>query len=332
MKNFFKNIPAKKNGPIGLWAVGDHTPYRYKLFDEYSNLDGVSHSKTFRNEEEAPIELFNALADGAPQGALTYIKGIVDGEVRYGDAIECNVLAAGQTRSGKTNNAQVYILSLMHFAHPEYLKIVIFDPKTAAFKALSKVVNVVNDYNDIVSWLHKLVQILRNRIKLTGQKDYPSDAKKVNEYAYKYRRKSMVMPYICVVFDEFADFVQRAEKEDKQAVDDLQTLASMGLGLGIQLKLLTQAPYARYINGFVKNNFEGRIAFNLGDYVQEQLVLGFRNNEMDGATRLRQGEFLSREKGSRVKYTALYCGSAAAEKAANNLRANGFNYQLESPT
>ena len=95
--------------------------------------------------------MFNALADGAPCGALTYIKGVVDGEVVY-------------------------------------------------------------DYHNIVTWLRKLVQILRKRITLTCKKDYPSDSKNVNKYAYKYRRKGMFMSYICVIFDEFADFIQRAEK------------------------------------------------------------------------------------------------------------------------
>ena len=76
------------------------------------------------------------------------------------------------------------------------------------------------------------------------------------------------MTYICVIiFDEFAHFSIKAKKENKEALDNIQLLVSQGLGLGIQLKFLTQALYKESMKGFIKNNFEEQATFSIGHYV-----------------------------------------------------------------
>ena len=74
------------------------------------------------------------------------------------------------------------------------------------------------------------------------------------------------MTYICIIFDEFADFLIKAKKENREALDNIQLLVSQGLG--IQLKFVTQAVYKESsIKGFIKNNFEEQATFRVGHYV-----------------------------------------------------------------
>ena len=324
--NTHLNIPRKKEGHLGLWGIGEYNNYHYQLFNEKARLE-LYHGKTFRNETEAPPELFKAIADTSPKGIIPRLKGIRNERMQFHDALTFNTLVAGQTQSGKTNWVKSAVISMLHFAHPEYLKVIIFDPKTAAFKALKKVINVVNNHDEITKWLQKLADNLQKRIELTGRKGWPSNAKECNAKAYKYRSPKYLMPYICVIFDEFADFMNHADEAAKKNIDKL---ASLGLGLGINLTFLTQAPYAKYIEGFVKNNFEQRIAFNLGDRQQEQLVLGKKpqTDKQPNSRRLRRGEFLAREGGTRVLYRSILCTDQALDNAAKNLEERALSFRI----
>ena len=84
------------------------------------------------------------------------------------------------------------------------------------------------------------------------------------------------------------------------------------------------------IAGLIKNNFDGRMTFKLGDIQQGQIVLGVRKKE-DGCptSNLKRGEFFLRENGRRVKYRALICTSETLAKAAEKLEKGGYNYKLK---
>jgi DNA segregation ATPase FtsK/SpoIIIE-like protein len=220
----------------------------------------------------------------------------------------------------------------MHFSHPEYCRVVIFDPKAAAFKDLQEVATVVSSHEGIAASLQVLVTELNKRIEFTSKLANPADAKECNAEAYKRRSKSLLMPYICVFFDEFADFIVFCKtKKDTQSLDAIARLASMGLGLGINLTFLTQAPYAEVIKGLIKNNLPFHVAFGLGEWAQEYIILGKKSkadsDDLD-APKLNTGEFLIIEQGKRVKHNAFLIGASAVKNAARNLKAGGFNFSL----
>lgn len=242
-----------------------------------------------------------------------------------------NTLVAGQTRSGKTCFLQDVLISLMHFGHHDYLKIVVLDTKAAAFRDLKEVVNVVDTHKGVAAALASLVKLLRLRIQKTKLPNSPHDAKSANELAFRIQKKELAMPFVMVIFDEFADFMQRCKEEgDECSKNNIQTLASLGLGLGINLTFATQAPYKEYIAGVIKNNFERRISFSLGDFYQEQLILGKqKKGREESAPSLNCGEFYLREMGERVKYRAIYAGEFCMKNAARNLRHWGFDFRLK---
>ena len=328
----WKNMPPEReNEQLTDWEIASFTDYKYRLFDEQDTNRGLMYSKTFWNESEAPPSLFNTIADGEPGEILPSILGKnEEGEIEFFDLVEKNTLVAGQTRSGKTNWLRGVIVSLLHFSHPEYSKVVILDPKAAAFKDFASICTFHTEYEGVIKCIKDLVTILRKRIRLTRRPGYPSDAKAANKVAYQIRKRRMVMPYITVVFDEFADFMAEARlNKQEDIITDIQKLASLGLGLGICLLFATQAPYKEYIKGVIKNNFERRISFNLGDIAQEQIILGKpKSDKQQSATSLKRGDFLIREGGDRRLYHALFVPDEALINAARNLKRGRYCYKL----
>lgn len=310
--------------------------YPYKVLKDY-NPWGVEYTKTFTNEEQAPNELFESILNGVPNGYLPAILGKnEDGVIKYFDLSGQNTLVAGQTRSGKTTWLNTLAVSLLHFGHPEYLKLVILDPKQAGFKAFKTVATVSTSYLQIYNTLIKLNEELQKRIEFTAQPDTPVDAKSCNTIAYKARNKAYLMPYIVVIFDEFADFVNSSAKTKEgdamnimSPVEIIHRLSALGMGLGIHLLFSTQAPYSEYIKGAVKNNFERRISFSLGDTTQELLVLGRKFNDEDMRTHiLSTGEFLLRHKGKRIHYKGVLATPDSVANAVKNWVEAGLNYKL----
>ncbi len=221
------------------------------------------------------------------------------------------------------------LVSLLHYSHPEYLRVVIFDPKAAAFKAIDEVVNVFNfGFDEIAETILKIDEIMRKRIKITSIKGAPEDAKSMNAYAYKHRSKLRLMPYIVIIFDEFAQFSVWAQKHKPEAMEAIIAITSMGLGVGINFILATQSPYKRFIQGWIKCNFENNICFKVRNFTQENLILGKGTRGERSATSLRRGEFIIKENGRNKVYSAVFCSQKTFQSAAKNWEERGFNYKL----
>ena len=324
-----KNIPPPLvSNDFAAWPLGDLTQYHFSIFCEKDRGRGLWHAKTFANQREASDLLFHIIADGQPKERIPALLGVnKSGKISWFDIAEKNTLVAGQTRSGKTNWIKSAILSLLHFSHPEYLKLIVLDPKAAAFKKLENVCNVYTDPQSIVSCLQQLNAILDTRIAETAKPSNPSDAKGFLTHAYKFKKRSMLMPQILVIFDEFADFICK----NKEIESTIHRLVSLGLGLGIAFVFATQAPYKEYIRGVVKNNFENRVCFSVGDAVHENIVLGKQQKgKEERATSLDTGKFLRREKGSRVFYNAVLVEDEELATATKNWKEGKYDFKLFS--
>ena len=332
MKDKSVGIPAEKTGKLGNWGIGNYAQYKYNLFDKKERMNGPWYGKSFMNIHEAPPELFSAIDDYKPSGIVPFLIGKTEGkkdQLIFDDIINRHILIAGMTRSGKTNFMQAMLVSLLHYSHPEYLKVVVLDPKAAAFKDMSKVINVVNfSMEEIAEAIIYINKIMRDRIEITKQPGLPEDAKKINEFAYKHQLRSKLMPYIVIIFDEFAEFSMWAKKNNPEAMNAIKSIAALGLGLGIHLVFATQSPYAAFIKGYVSANFEKTICFKVRNFTQENLVLGKKRKGDRSAEFLNTGEFLIKENGRYVLYKAVLCGNEAMINAANNLTMRGFNYKL----
>lgn len=303
-------------------------PYEY-YYPVAENEWGVENKKTFSNATEASPKLFQVICEGVPKGILPAALG-ADGKgtTQFFELQGNNILVAGQTRSGKTTWLNSLIVSLCHFTHPKYMRLVIFDPKLAGFKAYKPVANVATDYKEICALLARLENELVQRMGYTSRDGNPTDIVTHNELVFR-AQITKLLPYIVIIFDEFADFIYQAEKENDQTViKKINRLVSLGLGLGIHLVFATQAPYRKYIDGSIKNNFGTRIAFKLGDFEQERITLGAKFSDEEPSTqRLEKGEFLIRD-GGRKLFKGVLTTPVCAANAVKNWQRNGLSWKL----
>ena len=307
----------------------DFPTYQYAVFNEKSFWNTIYPAKTFLNEEEADYELFNAIVDSYPRMYLPWLLGVNEGGDR--EFIELrghHLLVAGQTRAGKTTQLNSAVVNLLHFSHDEYVKAVFLDPKKTGFAPLGAVANFATSHDDIVRAIARLHEELQKRIAFFephGKRDVDS----INAFAYRTRKKSLLMPYVVIVFDEFPDFARKCkEGGNMEPIAQINSLAAMGAGCGFQFVFSTQAPYCSDIQGALKNNLSLRMAFALGDNQHDLLTLGSREKGEASATSLKQGEFLFKRSGNRAKFRSLFCSYESLKKAVENWQEGGWDWRL----
>ena len=303
--------------------------YPFAVFGQRSFWNTIHHTKTFQNEEEADYELFNAVADSYPRMYIPWLLGLNEGGER--EFIELrghHLLVAGQTRAGKTTQLNSAVANLLHFSHPEYVKAVFLDPKKTGFAPLGAVANFATSHDEIVEAISRLHEELQKRIAFFephGKRDVDA----TNAFAYRTRKRSLLMPYVVVVFDEFPEFARKCkEAGSMDPIAQINSLAAMGAGCGFQFVFSTQAPYCNYIQGALKNNLSLRMAFALGDNQHDLLTLGSREKGELSATSLKRGEFLFKRGGKRAKFRSLFCSYESLKKAVENWQKGGWDFRL----
>lgn len=330
------------------WEISQRPSYKYRLFNKRHRTAGIWPSKLFLHSKECDPRFYSALTSLNPEGYLPAVLGADDkGGIRTIDWLDVNTLIGGQTQSGKTSFLHGVLLSTIYFSSPEYVKVVILDMKSAGYAGLDGVASVNKNEDEIFAALKAIDAELARRKKLTSMPGAPMDAKTANQRAFAKGDPALAMPYIFVLFDEFADFLIKMELEAKEAKAEgreekgkksryqeakaiIHSLCSTGLGLGINLTFATQAPYAEVVAGVIKNNFERRITFQLGEERQRTIVMGSKPDpSMIESTSGLPGSFHYRENGHWKAFQAIYVGEKERNSMANacrNLKNWGFNY------
>ena len=192
-----------------------------------------------------------------------------------------HLLVAGATGMGKSVGLNAIITSLLYKKDPSQLKFVLIDPKMVEFSLYAKLENhflakmasedeaIVTDPKKAVNTLHALCLEMEQRL----EKCKKSATKNIEEYNEKVRKHQVddvvVMPYIVVVIDEFADLIMTA----KEVEGPVMRLAQKARAIGIHLIVATQRPDVRVITGGIKANFPARMAFRVMQMIDSRTIL-----------------------------------------------------------
>ena len=307
----------------------DFASYKYDVFAQKKELDCIRFDKTYMNEEEADYDLFRAVADSSPRQYLPWLLGRNSkGEREFIELRGQHILVAGSTGSGKTTQLNSAVINLLHFTHPEYLKLVVFDPKNSGFSAIKKVSNFAQEHDEIKGCIHKLSEELSKRIAVI-KRHRVRDVDAINTHAYRTRSRRSVMPYIVIIFDEIPEFLKRCKNQnDTETIDLVDRLTSLGRGCGFQFVFSTQSPYSKFIQGDIKNNLTQRVAFALGDNQHDLMTLGSRRKDEPSATTLDRGAFIVKRKGAREVFNSIYCSYESLQQAVDNWKQGGWDWRL----
>lgn len=186
-----------------------------------------------------------------------------------------HLLVAGTTGSGKSVCLNTIITSLIYKSSPDEVKFIMIDPKQvelSMYEGLPHMIipKVLTDPNKAVNALQWAVDEMERRFRLISQ-ERVRNIDEYNKTENVLSRKVKKMPYIVIIFDEFADFMAVAKNEIE---DKIRRLAGKARAAGIHLILATQRPSTDVVTGTLKANLPARIAFKVASRVDSEVIMG----------------------------------------------------------
>lgn len=322
-----------KKGIDGTVPILDGYPFR--LFNEKDYQNGILAEKSFTNAKDSGEMIKLAGTQRIAEDVVGVIGQTIDGKslvlARFD---EIHSLITGMTRGGKTNFLRALALSLGHYNHPEFLRVICMDMKRDSFYEFRNVMTCLTGFKNCAKAIIKLSQIMHAR-KNHASGCLPSSSSV--KAAYDTRKRYMLNPYIVVIFDEYGFFIETAKKlaADKSADFDLSKIEDMiheicqlGAGLGISLILGTQASYVEQTKGIIKNNLERRMTFKLGDPLNYAQTLGTQPKDYIIDYDAPKGTLIVKHLGGWRNLKALLCTDKAIEIAVQKWTAQKLNFSL----
>lgn len=192
-----------------------------------------------------------------------------------------HLLIAGSTGSGKSVGLNGIIISILLRAKPNEVKLMMVDPKVVELSIYNGIPHlltpVVSEPRKAAKSLQKVVDEMENRYKLLAQfgkrniGEYNAAVDKQNAGAIATGEPIMQkMPYIVAIVDEFADLMSTVGSEIEVSI---ARLGAKARAAGIHMILATQRPDVKVVNGTIKSNIPGRIAFRTASGIDSRTIL-----------------------------------------------------------
>ncbi len=233
------------------------------------------------NEETAMVTLREVLESkkSLSQNKLAFALGKdISGEPVVAELNKMpHLLVAGATGSGKSVCINGMITSILMYAKPHEVKMMMIDPKKVELNVYNGIPHllspVVTDPKKASRALKKIVAEMERRYDLfseTGTRNLEG----YNDYIIRHNRDTdddqPLLPYIVVIVDELADLMMVASNDVEDAIT---RLAQMARAAGIHLVIATQRPSVDVITGVIKANIPSRIAFSVSSQTDSRTIL-----------------------------------------------------------
>lgn len=190
----------------------------------------------------------------------------VSGKAVYTDLAKMpHLLIAGATGSGKSVQVHSFLTSLLYRNTPEFLRLIVIDPKRVELSAYSKIPHlltpVINDAKKTILSLRWAAKEMERRYEVLSE----NGVRDISSY-----KGAEAMPYVVIVVDELADIMATYPRELEASI---VRLAQMSRAVGIHLVLSTQRPSVEVITGLIKANITSRIAFQVASQIDSRTIL-----------------------------------------------------------
>lgn len=179
-----------------------------------------------------------------------------------------HLLIAGATGSGKTICLNALILSLLYRHSPNFLKLILIDPKRVEFPIYNGLPHLLSP---VIVEAAKTINVLRwtvgemeRRFRVLSQ----AGARDIG--AYHKLNLDEPLPYIVLIIDELADLMASNGRDVEAAI---VRLAQMSRAVGIHLIVATQRPSTEVITGLIKANITSRVAFQVASQIDSRTII-----------------------------------------------------------
>ncbi|OGZ34729.1 MAG: hypothetical protein A2Y98_02870 [Candidatus Portnoybacteria bacterium RBG_19FT_COMBO_36_7] len=183
-----------------------------------------------------------------------------------------HLLIAGATGTGKTICLNTLILSLLFRHAPNFLKLILIDPKRVEFPIYNGLPHlltpVIVDAQTTINALRWAVSEMERRFEVLSE----VQARDIVTYNKKFIDGELEepLPYIVIIVDELADLMASHGRDVEAAI---VRLAQMARAVGIHLVLATQRPSVEVITGLIKANITSRVAFQVASQIDSRTIL-----------------------------------------------------------
>jgi len=183
-----------------------------------------------------------------------------------------HMLIAGATGTGKTICLNSIITSLLYRQAPNFLKLILIDPKRVEFPIYNGLPHlltpVIVDAEKTVNALRWAVAEMERRFEALSS----VQSRDIISYNKKFVDGELdePLPYIVIIVDELADLMASHGREVEATV---VRLAQMSRAVGIHLVLATQRPSVEVITGLIKANITSRVAFQVASQIDSRTIL-----------------------------------------------------------
>ncbi|PRR28945.1 DNA translocase FtsK [Borreliella burgdorferi] len=245
----------------GREAVGIEIPNKRR---EFILISEIIDSKEFRGDFRIPFALGKEIS----------------GENIVFDLVNSpHLLIAGATGAGKSVCVNSLIASIIFSKSPDEVKLIMIDPKIVELKLFNDIPHlltpVITDVKRALEALRWCLDEMERRYVLLDNllvRDISSYNKKIKDE----NLNLMILPYLVIIIDEFADLILSARKDLENLIS---RLAAMARAVGIHLVLATQRPSVDVITGVIKANFPSRISFMVASSMDSRIILGYSGAE-----------------------------------------------------
>jgi S-DNA-T family DNA segregation ATPase FtsK/SpoIIIE len=224
------------------------------------------------------ILLLDALERGvmkASKSPMAFPVGVgIEGEAILSDFCDsntCHILVAGTSGSGKSEWLKTLVASLVHRNPPEHLKLALVDPKVLTFSSIFGSAYlwrpVATDLGSALGILRDAISEMDKRYRLLAQEGLVS-------LHDRFQEGRTDVPFLVLVFDEFADLILTGRSEKKEFEDMVARLAGKGRAAGVHLVLATQRPDRTVVTGLIKSNLPMKICLRVANSTNSQIVIG----------------------------------------------------------
>ncbi|MFA5283220.1 MAG: DNA translocase FtsK [Bacilli bacterium] len=209
-------------------------------------------------------------------------RTIIFGKDISGEFIKGNIeqfphmLIAGTTGSGKSIFMHSIIMSLIMRNRPDEIKLLLIDPKKVEMTLYENEPHllrpIVTDATEAKNALEKLVKEMDVRYS-KFQDSHCQNIKQYNEYAKE--NDLPIMPYIVIIFDEYADISENCKEIQRPVV----MIAQKARAAGIHMIISTQRPSVDIINGVIKSNLPTKVALAVSSDTDSLVILDRKGAE-----------------------------------------------------